>query len=391
MNLYKLSSTLFKKSSTSWPTATEELLIKAALLKGSEALNAWQDWKSRIALNQTDDNSQNLFPLLYKNLLNLGVEDTSIDVIKHFYRVTEVKTNFLFNIARKPIQILKEEGIQTMLLKGAALSKRYYQDPGLRPMLDVDVLVPPHQANAAITILKDLGWKSNRRLQKPLEEPYLSYMPSAGFEDAAEFSFDINWHLINLNCSFEADKAYWADARIIDFEGAPVLVLNPTYQLLHVCVHGMTHIPMSIKWIPDAWMVLNRSGSEIDWELLLAHIQEAKIVSLMRDTLLYLNRLLNPPIPDRILAGLQDIPVGVYEQREYYAVTGRSNEMGSLPLLWVLYHRRTRAQKERGLQTLTFFQYLELGWGLENIWQVPFRFVFMVYKRILNNFKTKIS
>jgi hypothetical protein len=382
VNFYYLSTFLFRKSSTAWPTRSDELLVKAALLGGDKAIDAWQEWKSKVSLNQIDDNSQNLYPLLYKNLLNLGIKEPDLIPFKKVYKITEVSTSFLFQIARKPLRFLQNAGIRTMLLKGAALSTGYYKDSGLRPMMDIDVLVQPWDAQASKLIMENLGWIHTKKFRKPLDEPFLSYMHSVGFEDSAEFSFDINWHLINLNCSIDADAEYWTGAGTIDFQGISLSVLNPTYQLLHVCIHGLTHIPMSLKWIPDAWIVLNRASPEIDWELLMFHIQKAKIVPLVKDTFFYLHNLLDAPIPVEVLNKLGEMQINKYEQREYYAVTGRSNELGSLPLLWVLYHRRTRAQKERGLPTLSFIQYLQYGWGLERIWNVPIQFLRMAIKRI---------
>jgi len=51
-------------------------------------------------------------------------------------------------------------GIQTILLKGAALILLHYKDPGLRPMVDFDILVPAGKAAAAIKVLTELGWTS---------------------------------------------------------------------------------------------------------------------------------------------------------------------------------------------------------------------------------------
>ena len=56
--------------------------------------------------------------------------------------------------------LLNDASIPTILLKGMALSQRYYRDLGLRPMFDLDLLVPPQRAKAAYEILGPLGWTS---------------------------------------------------------------------------------------------------------------------------------------------------------------------------------------------------------------------------------------
>ena len=54
------------------------------------------------------------------------------------------------------VQALESAGIATLLLKGAAFVADTRLDAGMRPMNDVDVLVPTAQAGAAIDVL--LSW-----------------------------------------------------------------------------------------------------------------------------------------------------------------------------------------------------------------------------------------
>src|SRR5262249_8973678 len=53
-----------------WPTSSQVLLLRAALGRGPEALEAWSEWKSRHDLIETelDHGSFRLLPLVYKNL-----------------------------------------------------------------------------------------------------------------------------------------------------------------------------------------------------------------------------------------------------------------------------------------------------------------------------------
>ena len=385
MNKYQLSTLLFRKPSTNWPTPTQELLVRAAVLEGDDSFHACEEWLQRIAGKTIDENSRQLLPLLYKKFSEKVIGRTSFEILKKEYQSVRLRTGLLFQAARNPIQLLVEAGIPTMLLKGAALSIRYYIDNGLRPMDDVDVLVTFMEARAAIDLLKRSGWMPDMELSGPFGEVFMCYSGSVGLKSMADFALDINWHLINLKCAVDADQEYWAEAVPIEFRGIPLLALSPTFQLMHVCVHGMTHIPMSLKWIPDAAIILKRSSSDIDWDRLLSFVRVNNLVLPIRDTLFYLHDLLEMQIPEDVLTRLNALPTTVYEQREYYALTSCYSESGSLPLLWALYNRHTRDQTKMGAPTLSFLQYLQIGWRLDRIWKVPFYFLYRVAKRVWNN------
>jgi len=381
LNLFQPSTFLFTKSNTSWPTKTQELLIRAAILRGNEAVNAWQEWTSIVAINEIDEDSRLFLPLLYKNLKTHNIDDPSINIYKREYRATWFRTHSLYRNAAQPLQSFHNAGIGTMLLKGAALTTLYYKDLGLRPMNDVDVLVHTQDVVASFDLLEKLGWRPSGKVQKNFDNKYLSFFSSRGFENDSDFAFDINWHLIKLCCQVDADDSFWEGAYPIKFQDIPVFVLNPTDQLIHVCFHGMTHIPMSPKWIADAIMILNFSGSEIDWGHLLAQAQERHIVLPLKDTLTYLHNLLNAPIPEIVLRKLSSIPISGYEQMEYHATTGLSRQMGSLPRFWFQYRRHSNPKNNTNSDSISFFQYLRYIWGLEQLWKVPFQFAFKVLKR----------
>ena len=381
MNLFQPSTFLFTKSHTSWPTKTQELLIRAAILGGNEAIDAWQEWTSIVAINEIDDDSRSLLPLLYKNLRNQKINDPSINIYKREYRATWFRTQTLYRNAALPLQSFNNAGIRTMIIKGAALTTLYYKDLGLRPMDDVDVLVHPDDALASFDLLGKLGWRPSLKARKSFDSKYLSFSHSLGFENDSGFSLDINWHLIKLCCAMDADDSFWKGAFPIKFQDMPVFVLNPTDQLMHVCFHGMTHIPMSPKWIPDAIMIINSSGSEIDWDRLLAQVQERHIVLPLNDTLAYLHNRLNASIPERVLRKLSSIQISGYEQMEYHATTGITKQMGSLPRFWFQYRRHSSSKNNTNSDSISFYQYLRYIWGLEQLWKVPFQFVFRVIKR----------
>lgn len=68
-----------------WPTWEQELLLRAALLQGKDAIAAWEEWKLSTDIEQIDLGSEQMFPLLYYNLITHGIKDPLIDNLKTFY------------------------------------------------------------------------------------------------------------------------------------------------------------------------------------------------------------------------------------------------------------------------------------------------------------------
>ena len=134
------------------PTKEQGLLLRASILRGKEAIEALQEWKADINIAQLDQGSQRLLPLLYHNLHSQGIDDSFMNRFKGVHRLTWYKNQLLFHHVTTLLHSFYNAGIQTMVLKGAALTLFYYRDYGLRPMADFDILVQSEQASAAINL-----------------------------------------------------------------------------------------------------------------------------------------------------------------------------------------------------------------------------------------------
>jgi len=67
------------------PSAQQELVLQAALLPDEAARAAWRRIRASIAVAAPDGASQSLLPLVYRNLIRLGVRDEGIDALKERY------------------------------------------------------------------------------------------------------------------------------------------------------------------------------------------------------------------------------------------------------------------------------------------------------------------
>ena len=97
-----------------FPTREQELLLRAALLQGEPALQAWQDCKAQVNLEQElDMGSYRLMPLLYRNLRTLGVDDPLMGKLRGIYGREWYKNQMLFR-AMAEVLLLGRVGHATL-------------------------------------------------------------------------------------------------------------------------------------------------------------------------------------------------------------------------------------------------------------------------------------
>jgi hypothetical protein len=151
--------------------------------------------------------------------------------------VTEFRMAMTETALRQVVEELAANGIQVMLLKGAALATTIYPSFGSRPMGDLDILVAAHQAERAWTRMRELGWK----LELPgSNEFHQSHHHLPGLLDPGGLNVVLEIHRAMLPPSgpFDVSESdVWADARTLTLGRTAVRVPSDIHQLLHLCVH----------------------------------------------------------------------------------------------------------------------------------------------------------
>jgi hypothetical protein len=371
------------------PSREQELLLRAALLKGDAALQAWRDWRARADPDRLDLGSFRLLPLLYRNLRGHGPQDPLIEKFKGIYRLTWYKNHLLFHRMAPLLRLFQNEGIETMLLKGAALILFYYKDYGARPMDDFDILVHPEQVPAAINLLKGLGWKIPFGGQKRLYENNMTNV--IAFQHPSNGKLDLHWHVLWECCGGEADQDFWNGAVSINFGDIPTSVLNPADQLLHVCVHGARWNPLPpLRWIADAMFVIGCEDAAINWDRVVDQAIARRLTLVQRNTSHYLSNLLDAPVPSTFLEKMNEAPTSWMEHLEYSATTRDHPWLGALPLTCFMYARLMR-QAPGQHKLIGFPKYLQFTWDVEHLWQMLPSMAARTSKRVLRSIKRRYA
>lgn len=249
---------------------------------------ALRQWQSQVNLDAMDFGSYRLLPLLWKRVASQNWSFPRIDLIKGVYRRTwyanQLQLSRLLEITRD----LQRENCEAMWLKGAALAIHCYDDIGVRPMDDVDLLVKTDQALQAIRQLVNADWQpaatpltvsrtsnprdlpvwiQSARPMEMLDDAYLSARHGHCFSNKNAGKIDLHWRLVQefetpvleTSCWNSPDHAHWRNTRI--------LVPNAAAHLVFLLLHGCRWNPTpAIRWIADATALIRSQYDKMDWE-----------------------------------------------------------------------------------------------------------------------------
>lgn len=142
-------------------------------------------------------------------------------------------------------RLLRQHGIESIALKGAYLSLFAYPHPALRPMRDLDLLVPKAQALQAFAVLVDAGYQrdSGPRLDPAAvmaQDKHLPrlYCPTSGTMIELHTRIASGHDPINYPAIF-ADEQHWQRQVFATVGGETIGFLAPSDLLLHLIVHAV--------------------------------------------------------------------------------------------------------------------------------------------------------
>lgn len=269
-------------------------------------------------------------PLLYDALCEQKDAPPKIlDALRAAHDSTLRYNMYLFVELRRALRRLQEQGVPVIVLKGAALAQVVYGNPALRPMRDLDLLVPQESFVRVKDTLLALGYTLPR--VETQSGAALAFESEMMFSKATPLlcQVEVHWNLIdspfyqkNLTTDW-----FWETSLPFAIDNVSAQMLGPEAQILHLCAHLLLHHGGSdLLWHNDVVQVIRFYDSRIGWDELLTRGEALGLGLALRTILRAVVDEWGAPIPIHIVGKLSELSVSPTEARLVRALTtpGRS-------------------------------------------------------------------
>lgn len=350
-----------------WPTPEQELLLRAAVLEPQQALEAWLAVRPRIDIDRLEEGSFALLPLIVKRLRLAEVEDRALGKLRGVYRHTWSRNQLAVGELKAILRVLHGTRIDAAPLRGVAALLAYYSDRGVRPVTELEVLVPEESADRALETLGAAGWSPADAEREPVAEGW----PGLRLRSTSGRTAVVHWRLLP---EFDPDGRWsgelWRSTRDFDVDGVPTRLLRPEDELLHTTLTGARSAPFTtVQWIVDTTTIL-QAVPEFDWDRLVEQAERRRAVLRLRDALTYLSTSLDTPVPARVLSRLHAQNPTRRDQVAHKIGAWGGKTAGEFPRALAQYVRSTAG--DGAFRTAVGAPaFLRDTWKLDHTWQVP--------------------
>ncbi|HEY3265395.1 MAG TPA: nucleotidyltransferase family protein [Armatimonadota bacterium] len=227
-----------------------------------------------------------------------------------YYVQNKARAIVLLTEAARAMQALEAQGIPCIPLKGAALAEDLYGDPALRPMTDVDLLVPHAAVPAARKVMLSFGYDEEEGdLREGFEEEFrseLSFFRTKPIPARVE----IHWGLLNFG-----GQERWTEAAIERSVMTPRgRRLTDEDTLLYLAAHAAYHHQNDrLLWEFDIALLIQARAALLDPDVLAVLSQEHRLVMPFRWALETAEKLGVTPAPT-LTASMENRSVGRVER-----------------------------------------------------------------------------
>jgi hypothetical protein len=265
------------------------------------------DWSATARLSF----EHRVAPLLYWRLRNrwdeFHINATLRQELEAAYRGAVFEHQRVFRGVEQALAALNKAQIPVISLKGVYLAAQVYAIPGLRPMTDIDFIVPSDRLDQAVQALSALGYRSRPSAMIKADRQNLHALPQ--LEMPGYYPIDLHWALVPATAPFHIPvKEIWERAHPGLLNGQPILELACEDFLLHLCLHAayLDYFSSGLRPYCDIAWTVSAYGEQINWSTLAALAQQWGAERSLWLALSIAARLLRAAIPGEILAGPND-------------------------------------------------------------------------------------
>jgi hypothetical protein len=263
------------------------------------------DWDRIVRLAQAEGVASLLYwKLTQSDKLSLLPDSLQVSLRALYYSL-RMNNAELIRELKTLTRLFADAGIPVVALKGICFALTIYPEPALRPMVDLDLLVPASDLPKAVWIAKEAGYV------EPVPEAF------PGLDDLLSHAVGLQkttapFTVLELHHSLVAEKSFayavpmdwfWTQTEpLTGFDN--LLMLTPTAQVLYASAHAMYQHGArntSLRWFYDLDRLIRVHAERMDWVLLLAQAREFEWSSAASAALNQAISFFDTPVPSQVL------------------------------------------------------------------------------------------
>jgi hypothetical protein len=248
-----------------------------------------------------------LAPLVYRNLTRAavrpGVPREALSALSRSAHAAACQMAIQLDALDEILDALRGAGVAPILLKGAALALALYDQPALRAMQDLDLLVEPGRVEASIDVLRRVGY---RAIQGARSDAFYSghhhAIPMVG--RGGRVVVEIHRGLVPPEEGLHLDPApFFARAAEVEVRAKRYRMLAPEDQVLHACLHlsYCDRFAGRLRDLTDVHALLEGLGESVDWGILLGSALRTDVCRSLYASLDLARRLLGTNVPQEVM------------------------------------------------------------------------------------------
>ncbi len=240
-------------------------------------------------------------PLLWRALDaadRLDSLGTAGEVLRADFDMRRMQAELLLPFAvAAAVEPLTAAGLEPVIFKGPAVAQRY-PSPGLRPMDDLDVLLPARQHEAALAVLLAAGWTRFEReghhhdtvLFHP-RVPHLALELHRGLDSWRDQSNQLSY------------SELWDRRQPIDCMGTQAFGVAPEDELVALAGHAGKpfHQFQRLIWSVDFAVLIEAASTGLDWDRVASLAERSSCNTVLAIALRHAERL-GADVPIELLA-----------------------------------------------------------------------------------------
>jgi hypothetical protein len=291
----------------------------AAELTRAVASAAPDDWERAVAVLS----SHRLLALVHQTVgedLLSGAPASVLTRLRAEVRATFVQNGFAMGALDVLLAAFEWEGVEPIVLKGAALLNTVYPSLGARPMVDVDLLLKRGDQARALAVLDALGHR------RTLEGDAWNCVDSHGTRFDVVHRFRLFEHL-PLESLVERPRPEF-------LKRESIATLEPNAMVVHLVVHMNGHrrgIGHLLAWFVDVARFLHANGARVDAARLAPLLPGGEAWTWLLRTFAFLHGEFGVPIPPSLAPPSGDFaPLTLEEVLRSRRVCDASSSLGRL-------------------------------------------------------------